>query len=635
MPKPYQIIPQGSMFRPKIETHINDNTEVINENPSGGGTVTSGLFVFSSPRGRDGKILTITNGLSEFVNEYGMGPYSKYGQPLLNAYAAARAATSSNATLHCLRVTPDDAAYSNATLIAKYKVNGENLNVHFVVKGSDADLTDLSTLDSCCTVADDADEAGYTAVKLFTIAYSGKGEWGKNIRFRITNDAATDKNNNYKNYNFQIFRNESILEQIENHNVAFVPDAVYNGASIYTEDVLNDSVSGSDYTAIYVNEEGFKALYDAYKIAVPDTTFTINDFDALLGIDKYVRNNTIPNLVIESADTVTPAEGETAVNVNMDTGIALFGGYDGTIEEDSTDKDGKYVAGTLNQLYKKAFKGEIDENIKSKNRYPSTFIFDANFDVDTKLAIYELAKKRTDCMAVLDFGLNITTKASVGSYFDTNFDDLIDDRICTFEPYCMKVRDPYTQKAVTVTSTNWLASEYFIHINNWNGKHRPLAGNKFGIISGHINDSIYPVFDDDLDVDMLDELAEKHCNVAKYNQNQVVVRSMQNTAQSKMSALSEMNNVLILLDVKRDCEKICAMNEYDFSEAEDIARFNISMSSLADKYANAQVRSIGAYFDKNAWEAERGILHLYVEMVHKDLVKTTIIEIDVNRSASN
>jgi len=59
------------------------------------------------------------------------------------------------------------------------------------------------------------------------------------------------------------------------------------------------------------------------------------------------------------------------------------------------------------------------------------------------------------------------------------------------------------------------------------------------------------------------------------------------------------------------------------------------MSSLADKYANAQVRSIGAYFDKNAWEAERGILHLYVEMVHKDLVKTTIIEIDVNRSASN
>ena len=48
-----------------------------------------------------------------------------------------------------------------------------------------------------------------------------------------------------------------------------------------------------------------------------------------------------------------------------------------------------------------------------------------------------------------------------------------------------------------MTSTYWIASEYFTHINNWNGKHRPLAGNRFGIISGHINNSIYPVFDED------------------------------------------------------------------------------------------------------------------------------------------
>ena len=52
------------------------------------------------------------------------------------------------------------------------------------------------------------------------------------------------------------------------------------------------------------------------------------------------------------------------------------------------------------------------------------------------------------------------------------------------------------------------------------------------------------------------------------------------------------------------------------------------------RYRDAQVRSINAYFDKNDWEAERNILHLYVEMVHKDLVKITIIEIDVNRSTT-
>ena len=141
MPANYQIIPQGSMRRPKIETHIWDNTEVSTTYATGGGNVTSGLFVFTSPKGRDGKIITITNGEAEFVNEFGIGAHSVYGQPLLNAYAAARAATTSNAMLHCLRVTAADAGYSTATLIAKYKVTDGKMNVHFVVKPSDDVVT--------------------------------------------------------------------------------------------------------------------------------------------------------------------------------------------------------------------------------------------------------------------------------------------------------------------------------------------------------------------------------------------------------------------------------------------------------------------------------------------------------------
>ena len=628
MPAKYQIVPQHNIRRPAIETHINDNTEVVEEYSYGGGTVTAGLFVFASPKGRDREIITIKNGLAEFVEEFGAGAHSVYGQPFMNAYAAAKAATTSNAMLHCLRVTAEDAAYSTATLIAKYKVDEGAMSIQYVVKPSDADVTDLDDLESCCVVDGAEDATGYTAVKLFTVAYRGRGTYGKNIRFRITTDKATDKNNIYKNYNFQIYRNESLMEQVENFNVAFVPDAVYSGASIYAEDVLNDSVNGSNIVALYVNAEGFKALYDAYLTAQPDTTFTLNDFDALLGIDKYTRK-AIPGLTIEPATSVTPAEAETAVELSTAAGIALMGGSDGALAVTNADRQA-----TLDALYLAAFEGKIDENIRSKNRYPSTFIFDANFDVATKMAIVALATQRTDCMAVLDFGLEIATKASVGDYYDANFDGMIDSRIVALEPYCMKVRDPYTQKSVAVTSTYWLASEYFVHINNWNGKHRPLAGNRFGIINGYVNNSVYPVFDDDLDGAMLDELAEKHCNVAKYNQNQVIVRSMQNTAQSKLTALSEMSNVLILLDVKRDCERLCAQFEYDFAEAEDIARFNVAVSTITDKYAAAQVRSISAHFDKNDWEAERGILHLYVEMVHKDLVKTTIIEIDVNRSSA-
>ena len=623
MAVPYQILPEGSLLRPKQVTYINDNTDVTNDLTSGGGTVTAGLFVFSSPKGRDREIITINNGLEQFVNEYGIGPHSVYGQPLLNAYTAARAASSSNAMLHCLRVTADDAAYSTATLVAKYKVSEGAMSVKYVIKPSDTDVTTMDKLATCCNVDGEVDEAGYSAVRLFTVAYRGRGVYGKNLRFRITTDKATDKNNDYKNYNFQIFRNENLLEQVENHSVAFVP---YAGASIYAEDVLND---GSDYFVMYVDPTGFQTLYNAYLTAQPNTTFTLNDFDALLGIDKYTRQ-AIAGLTIEPADSVVVSAGETAVDLSVATGISLLGGSDGSLAENNPDRQK-----VLNSLYLNAYSGKIDENIRSKNRYPTTFIYDANFPIETKLAILALATQRTDCVAVLDFGLDISTKASVLEYYNNNFDGIVDSRVCSFEPYCMKVRDPFTQKTITVTSTYWLASEYFTHIDGWNGKHRPLAGNRFGIITGYVNNSIYPVFDDDLDATLMDELAEKHCNVAKYNQNQVVVRSTQNTAQDKNTALSELSNVLILLDVKRDCERVCAQFEYDFSEVEDIARFNVAISGIVDKYAAAQVRKISARFDKNAWEAERGILHLYVEMVHKDLVKTTIIEIDVNRGSAN
>ena len=93
MPAPYQIIPEGSLFRPKIETHINDNTFVEDLYQLGGGVITSALFVFSSPKGRDSKVITITDGQEEFMKEFGLGPFSLYGQPLLNAYAAATSAT--------------------------------------------------------------------------------------------------------------------------------------------------------------------------------------------------------------------------------------------------------------------------------------------------------------------------------------------------------------------------------------------------------------------------------------------------------------------------------------------------------------------------------------------------------------
>jgi hypothetical protein len=600
MPVSYQIIPEHKY--PHQMTQINDNTEV-SRTYSTNADVNAVLCVFMSPKGRDNVVQTIDTGAAGFVKEYGLGSYANYGQPLLNAYAAA---ANGSSTVHCLRVTADDASYANSTLVAKYKVTDGTLQVKFVNRASDEELTDLTNLEDCCSVDKAEDDEGFKSVKLFSVAYVGKGTYGKNVRWRIRSDVGSDKQNDFKNYLFDVYQYEDILELSESFSVVFVDDAVYSGTTLSAYDVLNDVDDGSNLLQVEVNYAGFQAIYDTYVENNPDTEYTIENFDVLLGLDKTTKE-AIENYEIIPEDLEVEEGKEAAIAITSTGGVALIGGTDGALALDA------------------------DPNIVSKNRFPTTLILDANYPISVKLALASLATRRTDCMAMIDCGLNIATKASLLSYVESNLSDFINSRIHTIEGYAMKVRDPYTQKTITVTSTYWIARNYPVHFSNWGGKHKPMAGNTYGIIGGYIKNSVYPVYDEDLDSEIMDKLADKHINFAKYNPNQVIVRATQDTRQSKLTNLSEQNNMLVVLDIKRDAELLASQIEYEFSEASDIARFNAALANITDKYAAAQVRSITASFSKNSWEAEHQTIHLNIAVVHKDLVRNTIIEIDVNR----
>ena len=644
MPSPYQIIPQGSLFRPKIETHINNNSIVdTTAGITGGGTITSAICVFISPKGRDNEILTIDQGLPQFLKEYGIGSFSVYGQPLLNAYNAVAAAAVSGGMVHCMRVTADDAAYSNVTVFAKYKVvtvtdeedeSGEptvthkELHVQFIMKTSDEPLTQLSELGDSATTPISPDDLGWSYLKLFAIAYRGRGTYGKNIHFRVTTNKGMDKMVDYRTYNFEVYRQEEVLSLDESFSVTTVDGSVSGNTSIFIDDVVNDPINGSGIVKMVTFDESFQALYDTYVDEIdPDTTFTRNDFDVLLGQDKYSRYNSIPNYFIDPVGEVIVDPGQVPISLTTTGGIALLGGSEGSLASGSTNR-----AAVLKDLYLRAFNGQIDERIKSRFQFPTTFIYDANYPIEVKMAIASLTRIREDNFATLDFGTEIYTRDSVKAYYETNFEGMIDDWHVAFEPYCMKMVDPYSHKTVTVTSTAWMIGAYFRHIAIWSGKHRPMAGNRFGVITGIIANSVYPVFDETLHAELMDELADDRCNVAKFNQNQIVVRSMQNTTDHNLSSLTEENNCLLVLDVRRDAESLVANYEYDFMERSDIARFNAALTGILNRYAGTQLRSITGHFDRNQWEAERSILHLYIELVCKDLVKTIIIEIDVNRS---
>ena len=115
-----------------LPAHLYSHTEVkVNDNTIRTYARTANdnckiLAVFTSPKGEDRKMKTIDGGLTEFDKTFGVGPFSTYGQPLLNARAAAGTGV---VTLQCMRITAPDATYSNNVIWAQYRVAMKKIKV--------------------------------------------------------------------------------------------------------------------------------------------------------------------------------------------------------------------------------------------------------------------------------------------------------------------------------------------------------------------------------------------------------------------------------------------------------------------------------------------------------------------------
>ncbi len=626
MPQTGQIIP--THLYPHNMVVVNDNTEFKQVLPEESDDSIKMLFVFSSPKGRENQLVTIENGLKGFVEEFGQGPFTLYGQPYLNAY---QAFSTGSIVGHCLRVMPQNASYAYAVISAFYKVDDAGEMTIRLRKKTGETLTDLDDLDVAYTPSgetiDDTDnpDNGFKEVKLATVAYLGKGTAGRKIQIGVSTNVGSDKENPYKNYIVSVYENAASVVLKEQFAVCFNEDALIDDTSLFADGVIGDPDTGSNKIKWVTNLAGFQELFDAYKDQNPDTVLTFETFDPLLGINKLTRQG-IANLKID-----TTSEGTIALNAI--NGIPLEGGDDGDLA-DTADPAVRQAA--LDNLYEKAFAGELDPMIKSKNRFPVNLILDANYPVDAKLQLAALVEKRLDCGCVLDCGLGIKTKNSPITYVKNNLDMYARHRNEQIDAICGKLRDPYSKKIVTCTNTVLLASAYPLHWAEYGGKHVALAGNNFGVIDGFIKDTIYPIFDEDLDDTIMDEMALERINYARINAKQQIVRATQTTRQVISSNLSEASNVFLVLDVKRDCERLCDTYQYNFADPEDIRRFNRDAEDqIVSKYQDTQLKDIQASFDKNDWEAARGILHLYVSIEHKDIVKTSIIEIDVNRTSNS
>ena len=190
------------------------------------------------------------------------------------------------------------------------------------------------------------------------------------------------------------------------------------------------------------------------------------------------------------------------------------------------------------------------------------------------------------------------------------------------------VKDSETKKKCEVTITYFYAQQLPLHYDVY-GYWIPFVKGRCQLY-GHVKDSLLPCIDD-IDMDIKEKLYNNRINYFECIEENVYQRCSQNTAQNYNSDLMEENNMNTLFAAKAIIERDCWSALYDFTSADDRSRFARLENEKFSSWQNSRLATINVEFDVTEWEMERSIVHCYVSIKFRNLMKRVIIEIDVNK----
>lgn len=628
-----QIVPKYQ--HPHVETYVYDNTFYTEDSSVEVDDSIKLIAVFSSGKGIDNKFVKKTN-LKSFTDTFGKSNPKKYGQPLMMPIAALNTGV---ASVWCMRVMPTDAAYANSVLSAYYKadVDSKMFTVKYKAKSfTDGEAIhnrdDIEVKGNTVESPDTLD--GWTHLPIASIIAMGRGEYGQNYRWRITNNTEYERDYDKKFYTFEILSTENGLSRIATYVGTLVTPTDLQD-TVQITDVIADEDMGSYPANIIVYEENVDALYNAYvdflnqvAEAEPDTEIdipTVNEFDPFFGLGLN-STDALQFFTVQGSDGDDPE----AIDLDIATGINFLGGTEGSFSE----ADPEAAEEALVQAYKDAFGGVTDKLILAPRRIACDFLLDANYPYEVKLALAELAHARNDCMLFLDCGIQPSFSSPTLGQMELDYASGIfhtednDIPMVSLNPQHYEVRDIHTGRKTTVTMTYFIAQNLPTHFAE-NGSHIPFV-KSYAELTDFVPNSLAPSVEM-FESDLKEELYTHRFNYWESIGESQFQRACQCTAQVGNSDLLEENNVHTLFALKRQLEYDCWINTYNFTSADERARFQQIEEAKFESWKGSRLDTLSIRFDATAWEAERSIVHCYVEVQFRNLHKRTIIEIDINR----
>ena len=330
---------------------------------------------------------------------------------------------------------------------------------------------------------------------------------------------------------------------------------------------------------------------------------------------------------IETEINIVNQDGSKFFNtslINFDATVKLLLGSDGSFTYNSLTDNRTRSEAVRRQLIK-AYNGTLNPDVLNKDLYQFNVVLDARYHNDVKKAIVELARSmRQDFLFFAnDAGPEYTvTPQDTLEWRQNQFN--VNSEFVVIHGQDLTYYDEYTGKDIRFTPTYVLASKLPRQAVQY-GLHYPIAGIRRGLIDGFKNISWAP-----------NEAYREKLYKAKVNyiqRDSKTTRFNSNlTSINTVGAMSYINNMFTLLDIKRGCEELLVNYQFEFNDDETIVSLQSELNNYVAKYiSNRSCESVAVEVYRSEYDKSQRIIRVKVSIKFNGVIERIVLNLNAKK----
>lgn len=333
---------------------------------------------------------------------------------------------------------------------------------------------------------------------------------------------------------------------------------------------------------------------------------------------KQAMINTAKTVAASQQDAVTTSKNNIYTTQLQDFSqpIQFRYGSEGDLDESDTTLRNR----TLDNLYISAYRGQIDTDITSKKIIPARFIIDGNMSANVKNAMHLLVTEiRPDIFYYCDLGFTASPEDAIAQR-DTvvNFSSIM----IGIYAQDFTIYDEYTGRDIKVTTPYFLASKV-PYCSTHYGLQYPIAGNKRGIIDGFKAISWIP------NETYKELLYNRHVNYVESDTTKTRFGS-QLTSENRNTPLSNINNVITVIDIQNDVELLSENYQFEFNDQDTIDAFQSELDTYLATYTSSKAAErISCSVYASDYDKLQKIIRVSIEIKFYDIIERVLINLNV------